>query len=345
MYLAHTSIRLDQIRCYAYHGVLPQERAIGADYAVSLCLQLTGASPAVFGDRLGGTVDYAEVYRLVRREMALPSALLEHVAGRILQSLFDRFQRIEAADVEVRKLNPPMGADCDGAAVTLSASRYAPPARLRLLVLDFDGTLADTAAGIVATMTATFGECGLPLPAAEAVRATIGLPLESSIARLSGLPRGERLDHAVATYRRLFETIGTRAVTAFPHVVETLRRAYDRGITMAIATSRGSQSVRALCQQLGLAPYLSHYVAEDNVTNKKPAPDAVLLLLQQTGIRPEETLVVGDTSFDITMGHDAGCATCSVTYGNHTREQLAAADCLIDDFAQLAGPDGSFPLP
>ncbi len=345
MHITHTRIRLDNIRHYAYHGVLPQERTVGADYSVSLTLQLTGASAAVFGDRIEGTVNYADVYRIVRHEMSRPSALLEHVAGRILQSLFDTFQRIEEAEIEVRKLNPPMEADCDGAAVKLRASRYAPPARLRLLVLDFDGTLADTAAGIVATMTATFQEMHWPLPPAEAIRATIGLPLEVSIARLADLEPGANLQTAVDLYRRLFETLGTQAVTAFPHVRETLQMAHEKGITVAIATSRGSLSVRALCKQLGLAPYIDDYVAADDVAQKKPAPDAVLLLLQKTGIRPEETLVVGDTSYDIEMGIAAGCATCGVTYGNHDRGRLASAGRLIDNFRQLSGPDGSFPLP
>ena len=62
-----------------------------------------------------------------------------------------------------------------------------------------------------------------------------------------------------------------------------------------------------------------------------------LRALSLTGTRPEEALVVGDTTFDIEMGRSAGCKTCGVTFGNHSRSQLqaAGADFLIDDFAQL----------
>ena len=123
MKLLSTIITLDDIRCYAYHGVFDQERVVGGDYTVSLRLTLTDASLAVEHDQLDGTVNYGEVYQLVLREMAQPSALLEHVAGRLLQSLFDSFPLIAEAEVQVRKVNPPMGADCGGASVVLRAKR------------------------------------------------------------------------------------------------------------------------------------------------------------------------------------------------------------------------------
>lgn len=207
----------------------------------------------------------------------------------------------------------------------------------RLLVLDFDGTLADTAGGITATMAATFEALELPVPAAAAVRQTIGLPLTQSVALLAGNDAPAFVERATDTYRRLFETIGVRATGIFPHVADTLGRLHAEGLTLTIATSRGGDSVRALCRNLGIAPYLADYVADEDVPNKKPAPDAVRLLLERTGIPAAETLVVGDTTYDIDMGRAAGCRTCGVTYGNHSAQQLAdaAADWLIGDFAEL----------
>ena len=106
---------------------------------------------------------------------------------------------------------------------------------------------------------------------------------------------------------------------------------------MAVATSRGHASVEALCGMIGIAPYLSAYVAEDDVKEKKPAPEAVVVLLERFGVQPSEAVVVGDTTFDILMGHRAGCPTCGVTYGNHSKHQLQAvgADTLVDDFADV----------
>lgn len=123
MKILSTEIRIDAMRFHAYHGVLEQERAVGGDYSVTLRLWLSAYWEAVSCDSLEGTVNYAEAYALVEREMRLPSALIEHVAGRILSAVFFAFPRVAEAEVEVRKMNPPMGGDCAGAAVVLRAAR------------------------------------------------------------------------------------------------------------------------------------------------------------------------------------------------------------------------------
>ena len=206
-----------------------------------------------------------------------------------------------------------------------------------LYILDFDGTIADTAAGIVRTMQATFLECGYQEPHPEAIRATIGLPLSRAIALLAHLPEGEALDAATATYRRLFESIGTVGVTLFPGVRETLENLHRAGHTLAIATGRGHVSAENFCRDMGILPLLSDIVADEDVVNKKPHAEPVLVLLNRHGAKPGEALVVGDTDYDIRMGKAAGVKTCGVTYGNHSRERLSAAgaDFIIDDFREL----------
>lgn len=123
MTITNCDIELKALHFYAYHGVLEQERKVGGDYTVDLQLQLSDAEAAIYDDQLDGTVNYAEVYELVRHEMATPSALLEHVAGRILSAIFDRFPKVVRATVKVCKVNPPMGASCNGCSVALTAER------------------------------------------------------------------------------------------------------------------------------------------------------------------------------------------------------------------------------
>lgn len=116
MKLMSSKIYLRNVRFHAFHGVLPQERIVGNDYLVNLVLDYDFSS-AMQTDELQGTLNYAEVYQKVREEMAVPSKLLEHVAGRIAHRLFSDFPEIQKLQLSITKVNPPMGADSDGAGV------------------------------------------------------------------------------------------------------------------------------------------------------------------------------------------------------------------------------------
>lgn len=118
MYLKKSYIRLHDLHFHAYHGVMDQERLVGNDYTVNVSV---GAplQAAVQTDRVEDTVNYATLYELVKAEMEKPSALLEHVAGRMAQRIFTTFSTVTEVRVAVKKLNPPFGADCQGAEVEL----------------------------------------------------------------------------------------------------------------------------------------------------------------------------------------------------------------------------------
>lgn len=111
-------ILLRSLRFHAFHGVEAQERLVGNDYEISLRLKVD-VSRAVLSDQVDDTINYAEVYQLVGEVMTTPVNLVEHLAGAIGERLFQRWSQIEAIDVTVLKLNPPMGADCQGAGVEL----------------------------------------------------------------------------------------------------------------------------------------------------------------------------------------------------------------------------------
>ena len=116
MKLMSSKIYLRNVRFHAFHGVFPQEGIVGNDYLVNLVLDYDFSS-AMKTDDLQGTLNYAEVYQKVREEMAVPSKLLEHVAGRIAHRLFSDFPEIQKLQLSITKVNPPMGADSDGAGV------------------------------------------------------------------------------------------------------------------------------------------------------------------------------------------------------------------------------------
>ena len=110
------------MRFYAYHGVMEQERRVGGEYSVSLTVE-ADLTDAARTDDVADTINYAELYELVKREMVVPSKLLEHVAARIGRCAIEEYERITAVTVKVTKLNPPMGADSKGAAVELNLTR------------------------------------------------------------------------------------------------------------------------------------------------------------------------------------------------------------------------------
>lgn len=206
---------------------------------------------------------------------------------------------------------------------------------VRSIILDFDGTLGDTTAVIIRTIHATIAELGLPARTDKECAAVIGLRLVETPPVL--FPEcNVDVDLYAATYRRLFHIFNTEdAVTLYPNVMETLEELKKRGIVLTIASSRSRSSLVEYVERLGLSSFISLVVGADDVCNGKPDPEAVIMTLGKFGFIPEEAIVVGDTEYDIQMGINAGTKTCAVTYGNGTRESLAKADWLIDDFSSL----------
>ncbi|MBR0045293.1 MAG: dihydroneopterin aldolase [Bacteroidaceae bacterium] len=113
----HTII-IKGMRVYAYHGVMEQERKVGGSFTIDAEVD-ADFSAAMLTDNLSDTISYADLHQLIRQEMAIPSQLLEHVAGRIADTIFKHFPQSEAIRLRIMKENPPMGADCQGAGVEI----------------------------------------------------------------------------------------------------------------------------------------------------------------------------------------------------------------------------------
>ena len=119
-----TSIQLHNLEFYAYHGLLPQERVVGGHYRVDVEFSLTPPLRALTEDVIDDTVNYAEVYALIRQQMEQPVNLLEHLAHRITQGLYAQFPQIQAVKLSVTKVTPPIsGIACEGASFCLQSIR------------------------------------------------------------------------------------------------------------------------------------------------------------------------------------------------------------------------------
>ena len=115
-------IRLEGIKLFGYHGVLPQENRVGAIYTVNLRLK-TDYLAAAKSDNLEDTINYAEVYQVVKEEMKIPSKLLENVSYRIAQKIMETFSAVQAIEISLYKENPPMEAECKDVGVEATYTR------------------------------------------------------------------------------------------------------------------------------------------------------------------------------------------------------------------------------
>ena len=208
---------------------------------------------------------------------------------------------------------------------------------MKLIIFDFDGTLADTEALITQTMQKTIEALHLEPCSREQCRAMIGLPLKETFMRLIPMT-GEMGDRCVDTYSQIFGSDNSPGVVRlFPHVAATPAALYAHGYPLTIATSRHRESLMEFLQGMQIDTYFRYIVTVSDVAQAKPHPDMVLQTMEYLSIAPADTLMVGDAVYDIQMGHNAGVHTCGVTYGNGTRADMVAcqADHIIDDFGQL----------
>lgn len=207
----------------------------------------------------------------------------------------------------------------------------------RLVIFDFDGTLADTQPLIVSTLHRTLTELHLPSRTDDECKSIIGLPLKECFVRLSSVDDATA-ERCAEVYRRIFdEDNHPGVVTLFPHVLETLTTLHERGHQLAICSSRARPTLDGFVRTFRLEGYFSMIVGAEDVQHHKPHPEPVQVILKALDISPNEALVVGDASYDILMGVAAGCRTCGVTYGNQSASDLhaAGADHLIDDIADI----------
>lgn len=112
-------ILVEGIRLYAYHGCLPEEAMIGGHYSVDVILEADLSKPSK-NDKLKDTIDYCDVFEIVKKEMAIRSKLIETVARRILVRLKKKYPSVIKCEVKVTKLNPPIPGEVEKVSVVIS---------------------------------------------------------------------------------------------------------------------------------------------------------------------------------------------------------------------------------
>ncbi|MBJ3784153.1 HAD-IA family hydrolase [Devosia sediminis] len=209
-------------------------------------------------------------------------------------------------------------------------------------MFDMDGTLIDTEALIAEHMATTFAEAGLPVPTPAQSRRVIGLSLPRAMQQLLGsedLDLANELAERYRAYYRASLVAAEGREGLFPGAREALEQLQGQPETiLGIATGKGLSGVHRLTELHGVAGFFSTLQTPDH-NPSKPDPGMMLRAMGETGVDKDQTVIIGDTTFDMLMGKAAGTKTIGVTWGYHDAEELreAGADILIDDYSQLCG--------
>ena len=185
--------------------------------------------------------------------------------------------------------------------------------RFELLVFDWDGTLSDSTGAIVACLQQACVDLNLPVPDPERARYVIGLGLEDSLAFIApGLARGD--------YGRLADRYRVhylkQTTALYPGTEALLIELIERGHRLAIATGKSHRGLERSLADLGIARYFSAWRCADQCA-PKPAPEMLTELRDEFDVDVARMLMIGDTTHDLQMALNAGCASIGVSYGAH----------------------------
>lgn len=207
--------------------------------------------------------------------------------------------------------------------------------RWRLIVFDWDGTLIDSTDAIVRAAQAAIADLGLPPRASRSIKEIIGLGLREAWERLYPEFEGEYEDF-VLRYREHFFASRQQRSELYPGVREVLCELRERGKLLAIATGKSRRGLDKDLERIGLDS-LFHLSRTADETDSKPSPRMLQEIMAQLAAHPRETLMVGDTEYDLRMASAAGVAAVGVNWGAHDYERLAGHGALkcFDDLTEL----------
>lgn len=211
---------------------------------------------------------------------------------------------------------------------------------LKLVIFDCDGTLVDSQHMIVAAMTQAYAVHEIDAPAREHLLSIVGLSLIEAFTALGKGAANYPVASLAEQYKLAFHALrasGEHMEPLYPGAVDAIETLARRGdIALGIATGKSQRGVRLVLGHHGLIDHFSTIKTADDAPSK-PDPGMVVDAMREAGVTPADTVVVGDTVYDMNMAHAAGAAAIGVTWGYHSRQALAdsGASAVIDAFPAL----------
>ncbi|MEW9919809.1 HAD-IA family hydrolase [Marimonas sp. MJW-29] len=213
-------------------------------------------------------------------------------------------------------------------------------APLRLVIFDVDGTLVDSQGDIVAAMARAFAAVDLAPPPRDEVLGIVGLSLDVAMPTLrpdlSAAAHARMAQAYKDAYMQLRADAGVvQSSPLYPGAMQTLQALYALPeVLLGVATGKSRRGLDKLIEGHGLEGYfVTQQVADFHPS--KPHPSMILQAMADTGVTPSETVMIGDTSYDMEMAAAAGVQGIGVSWGYHPRERLGQASRIVEDYADL----------
>ena len=202
---------------------------------------------------------------------------------------------------------------------------------------DLDGTLTDSADGIINSVIYAVGTYGIEETDREALKAFVGPPLKESLMNRYGFD-SEQADEAVIRFRSRFSTIGIFENSLYEGIPQVLAAIKARGDRVILATSKPEEYARRILDHFDLTKFFDFICGANLAENNRLEKDEVLqYALETSGSIPADSYMIGDRKFDMNSGKKFGLSTVGVLYGYGSREELesAGADLICETVEQL----------
>ncbi len=209
--------------------------------------------------------------------------------------------------------------------------------KFETIIFDLDGTLTDSAEGIINSLTYALNAKGLPVPPEKVLRSKIGPPLEESFLEF-GVSPGE-VNGAIELFREYYAEKGIYENKTYPGVEDCLKTLKASGARLAVATTKSEKFAKKIISRFGLDKYFEFLAGSNIDGSRTEKSELIAFALQNLGVKAgKNVIMVGDRFHDIAGAKKAGVSSAGVLYGYGGREELisAGADILIPEAAMLA---------
>lgn len=197
----------------------------------------------------------------------------------------------------------------------------------KVILFDLDGTITDSGDGIINCSELALRHYGLPVPSREEMRVFVGPPLHDTFQKF-GVP-AEECDNAVEVFRSRYTTVGIFENTPYPGIRELLEALTANGNRLFIATSKPEEMANRVLEHFDLAKYFELVCGATMDRSRVEKSDVIAYLLEYIG-KAENTVMVGDTAFDVTGAASHSIPTIGVAWGyGKTEDMIAAGACAI----------------